>query len=430
MSGIGLALTTQPSASPRWWPDHAAFAADFVARRFMAGNQARAFSEIMSFARPSPAWAMSKTGTLQAYPVDAPRLTDAGLLLEGAATNVLRRSTGLSDASAWSAEGFATTTGNKQTFGALVLEQCAVTAPSAFPKFKSLDTLALADQDYGVVSFFALTGSASPLRTHVYDGTGNTATSWTVSGGTFSKGGTIENNPALTRHIGDGMDLYPNGLVRLWTSFRNVSGGPLTYAAYPHIQGTTGVPAMASACWVGGHQLEKGRWPTSLVITNGSAVTRAADSLSLPAATAGVGSAPSFAIAAQWLGGHTGFPWLFSLNDGSAANEIGLYVAANAGSLNRKVSTAGTAQTDGSVGIANLAYGDHISAAMRVATNDLKTWARRNSDGPLESSDDTVVVPSVGQLQIGAGQGGNNHGAVLVEQFYTGSAWNNSILSD
>ncbi|QYO75085.1 phage head spike fiber domain-containing protein [Devosia salina] len=221
-----------------------------------------------------------------------------------------------------------------------------MSAPSAIPKFKSLDTLTLADQDCGVVSFFALPGSAIPLRTHVFDGTGNTATSWTVSGSTISKGGTIENNPALTRHIADVIETYPNGLVRLWTTFRNVSGSPLTYAAHPHIQGTTGVPAMATACWMGGHQLEKGRWPTSQIITNGSTTTRAADSLSLPAATAGAGSAPSFALAARYLGGQTGFPWLPSLNDGSAANEIGLYVAANAGSLNRKVNTAVTAQTD------------------------------------------------------------------------------------
>src|SRR5690606_6880115 len=155
---------------------------------------------------------------------------------------------------------------------------------------------------------YASAGAASPIRTAVSDGSGATATSWAASGGDFVRDGVIEDNSAVTAHVADGIERFDNGLCRLWTSFRNVSGGPLAYRAAPHVQGTTDAPAMASACWLGGIQLEKGRWPTSLIATSGAAVTRAADRLSITPAMAGLGSAPCFAFAMRWLGGDPAFP--------------------------------------------------------------------------------------------------------------------------
>lgn len=40
-------------------------------------------------------------------------------MIEADATNVLRKSSGLSDATVWSDEGYATTTGNARNFGSM-----------------------------------------------------------------------------------------------------------------------------------------------------------------------------------------------------------------------------------------------------------------------------------------------------------------------
>src|SRR5690606_7433945 len=133
---------------------------------------------------------------------------DGGLLLEGEARNVLRRSSGLGDSGAWTAEGKAAATGNSAGFGALVMEECAVTGPGDFPRFMSTDTLPLAHGEYGVISLYASAGAASPIRTAVSDGSGATATSWAASGGDFVRDGVIEDNSAVTAHVADGIERF------------------------------------------------------------------------------------------------------------------------------------------------------------------------------------------------------------------------------
>ena len=323
MSALGIALGVGAARPGAWWPHGTELAADFARRRYMARGRQVALGQAMSFARHSVGTAMTEDGICAAFASGAPRLGAGGLLLEGAAENALRRSSGFGDTDAWTAEGNAAVTGNTMKFGALVLEECAVAAPGAFPKFRSADSLVLADGQYGVISLFAIAGAASPIRTHVFDGSGNTASAWTTAGGGFTKDGTIENNPEVTAFVGDGAEAVGNGVWRLWTSFRNVSGGPLAYQAAPHLQGTTGVPAMASACWMGGLQLEKGRWPTSPIVTAGSPAARAADGLSADMA---LGPVPSLALAARWLGGDPDSSRLVSLGDGTGDNELGVYL--------------------------------------------------------------------------------------------------------
>lgn len=419
MNAIGLRLGLGAGVAA-WWSDGVAFAADFGARRIMSGGRRCALNEAMDFARSSAGSAMSKAGLCTDFAAGMPRLTDGGLLLEGAATNVLRFSSGLGETAAWTAEGNAAVSGNAINLGGLVLEECAVTAPGAFPRFVSTDALSLADGEYGVISFYAMAGAASSIRAQVFDGTGATATDWTAGGGGFSKQASVQDNPAVTQFVADGMERFDNGVCRLWTTFRNVSGGPLAYRAEPHVAGTAQAPAMGSACWLGGVQLEKGRWPTSLIVTSGAPATRAADRLTMTPEAAGLGAAPSFAFSARWLGGDPAFPWLFSLNDGSAANEIGMYVNVGQSSLNRKVVAGGVTQADDNSGLIDLSYGDRIAASMRVAGNDLKTYGRRNGGAVVESSDASIVVSAISEVEIGAKQGGGSGSALLIERLASG----------
>ncbi|QJR17243.1 phage head spike fiber domain-containing protein [Pelagibacterium halotolerans] len=408
----------RPAGPAKWWPDGAQFAADFISRRFMSLQRPCALEEVLDFARPSPATAMNAQGQCLVFAPDAARLTADGLLIEAEATNVLRKSSGLADSSAWNAEGYAATTGNTRNFGALVLEECAVTSPAPFPKFRSLDTLSLSDGEYGVVSFFAVAGTSGPLRTHVSEGAGNTATSSEVSGDAFSKGAIVENNSSVTQYVSDGMENFGNGLYRLWTVFRNVSGSVQTYQAVPHIQGTGGVPAMVSACWMGGHQLEKGRWPTSLILTSGAPETRAADSVTVLAEAAGLGSAPSVALSARWLGGHPDEPWLLSLNDGTADNEMGVYLTTGAIGIHCTVTADGVEQASNGVSLSDLSHGDRIAFALAI--NDSQIYARHNGGSIVESGYSEVDIPTITQMQVGRGQTSMSSGMVL-ESLVVGS---------
>lgn len=428
MSALGIRLGLGTPGPGAWWPEGVGFAADFRGRRYMAGGRGRMFGEVMSFARSSRATAMNPAGLCLDFAPAAPRFTDAGLLLEDEARNVLRRSSGLGVSGAWTAEGNAAAAGNTAGFGVLVMEECAVVEPGDFPRFLSTDTLTLAHGEYGVISLHAIAGAASSIRTAVSDGSGMTATGWTVGGDGFVRDGAVADNPAVTEHVADGIERFGNGLCRLWTAFRNVSGAPLAYRAALYVQGTTDAPAMASACWLGGIQLEKGRWPTSLIVTAGAAVTRAADRLSMTPAMAGLGSAPCFAFAMRWLGGDPAFPWLFNLSDGTSSNEIGIYVNVGQSSLNRRVVAGGVIQTDGSGGVANLAYGDHIAAAMRVANNDLKTYARRNGGAVVETNGGSIVLPSFSELLVGARQGGGGRSALMIERLAGGKNLTNGQL--
>src|SRR5690606_7561415 len=131
--------------------------------RYMSGGRHCGFGQAMTFVRSSGATAMNRAGICFNFAPGSPRFTDGGLLLEGEARNVLRRSSGLGDSGAWTAEGNAAATGNTAGFGALVMEECAVTGPGDFPRFTSADTLALAHGEYGVFSLYVIAGAASPI---------------------------------------------------------------------------------------------------------------------------------------------------------------------------------------------------------------------------------------------------------------------------
>lgn len=83
MSGIGLCAATRP---PRWWPEGAAFAADFVSNRYMREGIEVAASEVFSFARPSAKRARDVSDQWFGFGAGEPARTNRGLLLEAEET--------------------------------------------------------------------------------------------------------------------------------------------------------------------------------------------------------------------------------------------------------------------------------------------------------------------------------------------------------
>lgn len=84
MIGIGIGPTTASS----WWPDGAVMALDFVNGRYMREQQAVDLTTAMSFSRASSKLARNRAGLVSSFASSVPAMTDAGLSVEPAATNL------------------------------------------------------------------------------------------------------------------------------------------------------------------------------------------------------------------------------------------------------------------------------------------------------------------------------------------------------
>lgn len=73
----------------RWWPEGALYAADFVNNRYMRNGAEISRASAFTFSRASTKLAEDSRGVWQHFGVDEPAITDRGLLLEPAATNMV-----------------------------------------------------------------------------------------------------------------------------------------------------------------------------------------------------------------------------------------------------------------------------------------------------------------------------------------------------
>jgi len=87
MLGVGLAPGAAPAKA--WWPAGAVYAADFFNGRYMRNGNAISAAEAFSFARASGRWAVDSTGFWHHFAPDVPAITDLGLSLEPAGTNLV-----------------------------------------------------------------------------------------------------------------------------------------------------------------------------------------------------------------------------------------------------------------------------------------------------------------------------------------------------
>jgi hypothetical protein len=85
---LGLTLMTGRPSYP-WWPDGAVYAADFVNDRYTRSGVPVSRATALSFTRSTPKLAQDASDAWHSFGVDAPAITDRGLLLEPAATNTV-----------------------------------------------------------------------------------------------------------------------------------------------------------------------------------------------------------------------------------------------------------------------------------------------------------------------------------------------------
>jgi hypothetical protein len=152
-------------------------------------------------------------------------------------------------------------------------------------------------------------------------------------------------------------------------------------------------------------QLEKGAMPTSFIPTSSGAVTRLADTLTLPTGAWYNSSAGAMMAIGDlpYLGG-AGWPGLVALDDGSSNNAMQLFIN-DAGSDTKNVEIYTSGAIESSYAGAVYTAGAAMKQAMGYAANN----ARASMDGTLLSLDTTVNVPTVSILRVGNARSGNKH---------------------
>lgn len=246
---------------------------DFLASQFINGvaaaNSVTAL-EGWAFSRAGAAYGTWADGSLIDVPADTPRITDLGLLIEAAGTNVCDRSQSI-DAAEWSTGGTVTKTADHAVApdGTTTADRIEFGAGASY--LSNTTGTGLTNGQPCTVSFWAKAVSA-PHSIGVRSGVSGTAsikaltTAWQRFSFTFTAGGTSE-----IVQFGDG----------------DLIAGASTTCDF-HLWGV---------------QLEAGSVATSYVPTTTANVTRAADAatLTIPAGAAGD------AILVEWDGGSDAF---------------------------------------------------------------------------------------------------------------------------
>lgn len=86
MPGLSLGISRLPPV--KWWPETALFAADFITRRYRRVGNAIPAAEAFGFARSGKKWSRRADNVWTEFGTDQPALTDLGLSIEPAGTNL------------------------------------------------------------------------------------------------------------------------------------------------------------------------------------------------------------------------------------------------------------------------------------------------------------------------------------------------------
>ncbi|GEM_PF-2150811 len=84
---LAISMTSRPALS--WWPANTSFALDLTTGTGMRAGQIRPLNELMSFSRSTSRLAVDSTGRWHSFGPNVPAMTDLGLWLEEARTNVV-----------------------------------------------------------------------------------------------------------------------------------------------------------------------------------------------------------------------------------------------------------------------------------------------------------------------------------------------------
>jgi len=338
-----------------------------------------------TFTRASTGYAETVAGTLTSFASGAPRITDRGLLVEEARTNLILQSQEFDNAS-W------TKTGATISANGAVAPDGTTTADKLVPNAGS--SIKRVQQDA------ALTNAAVYTQT-VYAKAGEWRYLFCYGGGTAIPAGEAIldlQTGLLTKNTGSHATVtaLANGWYRLQYTFTATSTAS-DACRIGLTDSTTSVTSTGdgtSGIYIWGAQLEAGAFPTSYIPTTTASATRAADD----AFITGLSVLDGFTYVHKALApAGVSTDARSSLNDGSSNNQIRLSYAGTTLTASQVIAgVAGTAQTGTAA----------AGATLNSAVNSLGANVRASvNGGAVAAAAVGGSMPTLNRLDIGKSAG-------------------------
>lgn len=409
---IGLGLAVTKAGIVPFAPD-ASVALDFQNNRYRLGiNGAMASSFLgltgATFTNSTGGYGIDASGNLISFPPNTPRITNQGILIEGASTNLLPQSnnpslwgilSGVSFAqnapspdglgSGWTvtqtgvngsdsrAQQNISVANDNATYTATMFMPKAAVAPSVFPAFK--------------------------LNAEV---------------GTTPVRNTVAINPQTGAFLTSGPGGFRvDSVGAFWriaiTTTNNTTGNTalavMFYPSYSATLSTIQATVQGGSAQTTFNQVEAAAFASSYIPTTSAAATRSADVASI----GGVSLGAPMTLAAQGIvpatGGAATFPNIVQVDDGTNNNRAFAYVAGATLQANYGLTSGGTSQFSSSGAIQVVGQPYTVSARLNTSNQGFSV------NGAAPGTSAAGAVPAMTTLRIGENIGGNFWGAPIAQ---------------
>ena len=370
----------------------------------------------ITFTRASTATFFNSAGTLTSASNDVARfdynpatLAPQGLLIEESRTNLLLRSEDFSDASWLKIRATVTVNATTAPTGTAVADK--LVEDTSTNTHESYQSVAIVANTLHTATFYLKAAERTRAKIWLLNGAISSGANASVNlgAGTITAPnlfGTGSSASSSITNVGNGW--YRCSIACI------VDAASTTARAYIVLENAAGNDNYTgdgtSGLFVWGAQLEAGAFPTSYIPTTTTALTRAADVASVNtlspwfnAVEGTIYSEGGFA-SAPFLGGNR-FTGLFAINDGTVNNYIGDGLRVLPGFSIRdfaaEIYVGGVAQFGQDSN--NIAENTSAKCAIAYKINDCSSAF---SVGPVQVTDTSATIPTVTQMQLGVGRGG------------------------
>lgn len=371
------------------------FAADFMRRQYrLNGVRYRELTSVagISITRATTGYALTQQGQLVSFPSGSARITDRGLLVEGAATNDILHSQAFDNAY-WTKGALdigAATTAPDGTTTAQPISEDTSTAQHRF--FRTGLTFTAAAR---TVSIYAKAGTATWLALVMADGTNTFYANFNLATGALGN-----KHASATSRI----TALANGWHRceMTATTAATSGGNIQVCML-----NTDVAAAAESYLgtsrthtIWGLQSESTAYATSYIPTTAGSATRNADVISIGSVSGLAYPVTLFAEFEPTISNTTGSHAILGVRESPANdNNRALLHAYQMNGVFVQVRSGGVTQMDTS-GTPALSVGTVYRGAARIQTND----GRVVRNGSLGNADSVLTLPAADPTMIDIGQ--------------------------
>jgi len=284
---VSINLSIGRTVRAAWWPAGATWAADFATGRYMVAGSPVTADAAFTLLRASAKLAPDSTGRLTSFASNLPALTDLGLLLEPAATNLCTWSSELTDSS-WVKNSCALTTGQPDPTGAsgatLIEEQ------SSGALLRRQSNLTVTSGETYTVSIFVRRFNTDWCRLIVGDSTGLSNAAWTwfnLQTGVKGSSGNGGTGFGYQSHRCEILGNYLRISVTVLAPSATMNVGLVTASGDGQTSRANvgGGPGLGGGVIVWSAQFEVGATATSAIVTGSTTAIRAADILQLATAS-------------------------------------------------------------------------------------------------------------------------------------------------